>query len=111
MKLNNREFANLTILLNTLKTNAEKFKLEAPLGTIVLILSKIVPGGKYHQVLFSPDSYEILSDVESKFLEFKVGLIEEPKNVGTTDGFVYLYGDKLFYEFLKSKCKMSLFYQ
>jgi hypothetical protein len=109
IKLNNKEFADLAVLLNTFKTDNAKFKRVAQSGTTVLVLSKIEGGGKHHQVIFSPNSYETLSEIDSRFLEFKTDQIQQPGNIGAIDGFLYLYGDKLFYEFLKSKSQISLF--
>jgi hypothetical protein len=109
IKLNNKEFADLAVLLDTFKTDNAKYKQVAQSGVTVLVLSKIVKGGKHHQVIFSPNSYEILSDIDSRFLEFKTDLIPQPGNIGTGDGFLYLYGDKVFYEFLKSKSQINLF--
>jgi hypothetical protein len=109
IKLSRSEFADLVALLNTLKTDIEKFRAVAQSGVHVLIVSRSLEGGRRHQVMFSPSTFEILSEIDENFFAFKVDPIGPPRRIGNMDGFVFLFGDKLFYEFVKSKSQMSLF--
>jgi hypothetical protein len=107
LKLNNRQFADLVVLINTFKTDKQKFTAIDQSGTNVLVLYKTTKKGKHH-VMFSPKSLEILSDIDSRYLEFNPSFVEHPKKIGSIDGFVYLFGNRTFYDFVKSKSQRSL---
>jgi hypothetical protein len=102
--LSNCEFADLAVLLDSFKSDRQKFNSIIKSETNILILSRVAKNGR-HQVMFSPNSFEVLSDMDSKFLDFQVDLAAPPKKIGTVDGFVFLFGNKNFYTYLKSLSK------
>jgi hypothetical protein len=104
LQLSNCEFADLAVLLDSFKSDKKKVNAIPQAGTNVLILSKAARNGK-HQVMFSPDSFKILSDIYSKFLDFHFSPVAPPKKIGTMDGFVFLFGNKYFYCYLKALSK------
>jgi hypothetical protein len=98
LQLSNCEFADLAVLLDSFKSDTQKFNSVTQSGTNILILSRAAKNGK-HQVMFSPNSFEILSDLDSQFLDFSVDPAPPPKKIGTMDGF--LFGNRNFYKYLK----------
>ena len=107
-KLSNTEFKALEKIIGEFNNDIAKLSLIQQSGQSPLIIARI-RGSLKHDVFFTPNTFEILSDIESDLAQFNVSAIDQPHDIGNSNNFTLLYGDRASYNSITTKNQYGLF--
>ena len=83
-KLSNTEFKALEKIIGEFNNDIAKLSLIQQSGQSPLIIARI-RGSLKHDVFFTPNTFEILSDIESDLAQFNVSAIDQPHDIGNSN--------------------------